>query len=62
MAFDTRILYEKNRLWQKMLQLEVEMLRYSKQGNDAEVNKCLEKYKEIREELNNLKEEKSEDL
>ena len=62
MAFDTRILYEKNRLWQKMLQLEVEMLRYSKQNNDAEVNKCLEKYKEIREELNNLKEEKSEDL
>jgi len=62
MAFDTRILYEKNRLWQKMLQLEVEMLKYSKQGNDAEVNKCLEKYKEIREELNNLKEEKSEDL
>ena len=62
MAFDTRILYEKNRLWQKMLQLEVEMLKYSKQGNDAEVNKCLEKYKEIREELNNLKEENSEDL
>ena len=62
MAFDTKILHERNNLIQRQLQVEVEMLRYSKQGNDAEVNKCLEKYKEIREELNNLKEEKSEDL
>ena len=62
MAFDIRILHERNRMLQQLYQVEVEMLRYSKQGNDAEVNKCLEKYKEIREELNNLKEEKSEDL
>ena len=54
MAFDTNILHEKNKLLQQLYQVEVEMLKHSRQSNDSEVNKCLERYKEIKEEIDKL--------